>query len=233
MTSNTEPPKGTVVVAVGTLNPGKIEAVEQAFRQWWLACGRHGDSSRSGDSTNPSRGTGRRGVAAVRRNPLLEFKPVRVESGVSDQPMDLEETRQGAINRAQNALSSVPGADLGVGLESGVMTVGGEMYDVCLTAIVSKKGYFLDGENEPGTGETQGSSEPAAAVGISGAFVLPAAVANGVRDPSIGYNAGVEALGIPPDPNGLGLLHHLSFGELNRISQTVQSIQMALVKLFL
>lgn len=225
MSSTTEPQGGTVIVAVGTTNPGKVEAVEKAFRNWWSAiC--------CPDPTGNSSSTDRRGVAAARRNPHLKFLPVRVESGVSDQPMTLEETRQGAVTRAQNALNSVPEADLGLGMESGVMVVGGELYDVCVTAIATGRSNFMDRGEEPQE-EASSRPEPTAAVGISGAFVLPAAVANGVRDPNIGYNAGVEMLGIPPDPNGLGLLHHLSFGELNRISQTVQSIQMALVKLFL
>ncbi len=53
-------------------------------------------------------------------NENIEFEPVNVPSGVSDQPMDEDETLQGAINRANNALAEKPGADFYVGIEGGV-----------------------------------------------------------------------------------------------------------------
>ncbi|MEH7238967.1 DUF84 family protein [Bacillus sp. JJ1562] len=70
-----------------------------------------------------------------------DFLPTSVSSGVSDQPFSDEETIQGAINRAKTALE-IEGADLGVGLEGGV--------------VESKFGLFLcnwgaifDKNNEP------------------------------------------------------------------------------------
>lgn len=47
-----------------------------------------------------------------------------VESGVSAQPIGIEETRQGALNRAKAAKAL--GADLGIGLEGGVVQIAGE-----------------------------------------------------------------------------------------------------------
>ena len=47
-----------------------------------------------------------------------------VASGVSNQPIGFDETMQGAVNRAKAALAL--GATLGVGLEGGVMQVGGQ-----------------------------------------------------------------------------------------------------------
>lgn len=44
-----------------------------------------------------------------------------VPSGVSGQPMSEEETITGAINRAKAALASAPQADIGLGLEGGLM----------------------------------------------------------------------------------------------------------------
>ncbi|WP_372776286.1 inosine/xanthosine triphosphatase [Mangrovibacterium sp.] len=46
--------------------------------------------------------------------------PVSVPSGVSDQPMDEDETLQGAINRVLQARMKQPGADFYVGIEGGV-----------------------------------------------------------------------------------------------------------------
>ena len=46
--------------------------------------------------------------------------PLAVESGVPDQPMSDEETRQGARNRVANARLKKPDADYWVGLEGGL-----------------------------------------------------------------------------------------------------------------
>lgn len=66
-------------------------------------------------------------IAAVRQAflsqfPLCEAKiiPVRVDSGVADQPMTDGETRQGARNRVANARLKIPDADYWVGLEGGL-----------------------------------------------------------------------------------------------------------------
>jgi len=60
---------------------------------------------------------------------------VAVESGVSDQPLGEEETIRGAINRARGAFSSHPQADLGVGLERGLVKIRGRYFLVCVAAI--------------------------------------------------------------------------------------------------
>jgi inosine/xanthosine triphosphatase len=49
----------------------------------------------------------------------LIIKAVEVDSGVPDQPLSLEQTIEGAINRAKNAYT--PDTDLSVGIESGLM----------------------------------------------------------------------------------------------------------------
>lgn len=72
-----------------------------------------------------------------------EVEGVSVLSGVSDQPKSLEETINGAINRAKNSFEN---CDYGVGLESGLMLVpktkSGYM-DVCVCAIYDGKEYHL------------------------------------------------------------------------------------------
>ena len=75
-------------------------------------------------------------IAAVREAFLSQFPkqeiqlvPLAVESGVSDQPMSDEETRQGARNRVANARLTNPGADYWVGLEGGL-----DFFDGCLMA---------------------------------------------------------------------------------------------------
>lgn len=58
-----------------------------------------------------------------------KFIYYKAPSGVSEQPMTTEETRQGAINRAKNTLAATDSA-LSFGLEGGVMEIEDSMY-VC------------------------------------------------------------------------------------------------------
>jgi len=53
----------------------------------------------------------------------FEFRGVSVSSGVSNQPMSRQETLQGALNRAQNALSGQTEADYVLGIEGGIEEV--------------------------------------------------------------------------------------------------------------
>lgn len=55
-----------------------------------------------------------------------DIQPMNVESGVSAQPMTLEETKKGAVNRAQNALQG--DRDMAIGLEGGVFMMEDGMY---------------------------------------------------------------------------------------------------------
>ena len=63
----------------------------------------------------------------------------KVPSGISEQPMSLEETCQGACNRAKAALQQSGGrATIALGIESGLFhQPGGSWYDVCCCAILS------------------------------------------------------------------------------------------------
>lgn len=76
-----------------------------------------------------------------------EIEGVNVSSGVSSQPKSLEETIQGAMNRAKGAFQN---CDLGVGLESGIFPVpntkSGYM-DICMCAIYDGKNFHLGGSS--------------------------------------------------------------------------------------
>jgi len=65
---------------------------------------------------------------------------IKVSSGVSPQPLNLEETVEGAFNRALKALSSLGEADHGVGIEAGWMKIKNVWVDVQVAAIVDRKG---------------------------------------------------------------------------------------------
>jgi inosine/xanthosine triphosphatase len=54
----------------------------------------------------------------------IDFIPVNVASGVSDQPRSDEETHLGAGNRALNAHALKPAANFWIGMEGGIEAVG-------------------------------------------------------------------------------------------------------------
>ena len=56
----------------------------------------------------------------TKHSSLVEFLPVAVPSGVSEQPIGQDETLRGARNRARKALIDAQ-ADIGIGLEGGVV----------------------------------------------------------------------------------------------------------------
>jgi inosine/xanthosine triphosphatase len=112
-------------------------------------------------STNPVKVAATR---AVLQSVLAEVRVegVAVASQVADQPFGDEETIRGAIARARAALDT-SGADLGVGIEGGVVEgANGEMRTCAWAAIVSSSGR---------TG-----------IGGSLAMQLPASVARSIRE---------------------------------------------------
>lgn len=71
----------------------------------------------------------------------FELESAETDSGVSAQPLSLTETRQGAINRAQQALSSK--ADLAIGLEGGVYELEESLYLCNWGALASAQGAIF------------------------------------------------------------------------------------------
>ncbi|PIU33269.1 inosine/xanthosine triphosphatase [Candidatus Woesebacteria bacterium CG_4_10_14_0_2_um_filter_39_14] len=66
--------------------------------------------------------------------------PVKVESGVSSQPLISKETKQGSINRAKKALENIEDADCGIGIEIGYQKNNEGKYEMlCWTTIIDKK----------------------------------------------------------------------------------------------
>jgi len=79
-------------------------------------------------SHNPVK-TGAVKEAFLSRFPMVEIQliPVDVNSGVPDQPMSDQVTRQGARNRVNNAKTQYPDAEYWVGLEGGLDTFDGQL----------------------------------------------------------------------------------------------------------
>jgi len=96
-------------------------------------------------STNPVK------IAAVqavvqRVWPGCMVRGAAVESGVSSQPIGDDETRRGAAIRARRALDGDGDADLGIGLEGGVVREpNGTMRTCAWASVVDRGGFASDG----------------------------------------------------------------------------------------
>lgn len=74
----------------------------------------------------------------------LDLRPLAVESGVSDQPMTDDETRQGARNRASKARAVEPAADFWVGLEGGLETIDEVLMAFAWMAVAGPEGKISE-----------------------------------------------------------------------------------------
>eukprot|EP00746_Dinoflagellata_sp_MGD_P066324 gnl/MRDRNA2_/MRDRNA2_27499_c0_seq1.p1 gnl/MRDRNA2_/MRDRNA2_27499_c0~~gnl/MRDRNA2_/MRDRNA2_27499_c0_seq1.p1 ORF type:complete len:198 (-),score=33.93 gnl/MRDRNA2_/MRDRNA2_27499_c0_seq1:162-755(-) len=170
------------ILAVGTTNPGKVEAVKTALSQY----GKCAD---------------------------WKIEPSKVASGVSDQPMTMEETTRGAKNRAAAAMAAVEGASLGIGMESGLFKSDDKLFDVCACAI-------FDGEKSH--------------IGYSCAWELPGSVTDLVLNKGKNLTEAFNECEICDDPNigdKGGVIAIMTGNRITRPMYTVQSIQMALAAL--
>ncbi|QUS54290.1 inosine/xanthosine triphosphatase [Pseudovibrio brasiliensis] len=70
----------------------------------------------------------------------IDLVSASVPSGVADQPMSDEETCQGAVQRAENALEAEADADFGVGLEGGICELHGIAYTFAWMVVISREG---------------------------------------------------------------------------------------------
>jgi len=138
----------------------------------------------------------------------VDVDGIEVDSGVGDQPIGLDETIQGAVNRARNAFLD---ADLSVGIESGL-----------LAAPHSITGYLdlqwcaiYDGER--------------ITLGVSAGFEYPPVVVEEVlKGQEVGEVmdevTGVEKLG-----QKTGAVSILTKGLLDRTENTEQCVLMAMI----
>jgi len=147
-----------------------------------------------------------------------EFKDAEIQvkdvlSAVGDQPKSLEETVQGAMNRAQNAFED---CKYSFGLESGLMAVpyskSGFM-DVCVCAIFDGVNYHL---------------------GLSSAWEAPDRVMKLILEEGLNMNDAALKAGLTEDlkvGSGQGLIGIVTGGRLNRKAYTKQSIVTAMIHL--
>ena len=138
---------------------------------------------------------------------------VEVESGVSDQPKSLEETVQGAMNRAKDSFKD---CDYSFGLESGLMSVPNTktgFMDVCVCAIFDGSDYHL---------------------GLSSAWEAPKKVIDYMLEEGLNMTEASVKAGLTGNSNigsAEGLVGIMTKGRLNRKEYTKEAIRTALIHL--
>ncbi len=73
-----------------------------------------------------------------------DIVPVRVDSGVGDQPMSDAETLEGARNRVAAARAAVAEANFWVGLEGGLEDIAGQMFGFAWMAVGDASGRISE-----------------------------------------------------------------------------------------
>ena len=131
--------------------------------------------------------------------------PVDVESGVREQPWELE-IRTGAINRARSAIGN---NDLSVGIEAGVFPTDDGLYDFQYCAILDKEGRIT--------------------VGIGSGFRYPDEVASLITDGMTVSDAIHSVYGDQDIGKRQGAVGLLSRGLLDRKTLTEQSVTVAMI----
>ncbi len=132
---------------------------------------------------------------------------VAVESGVSKQPIGARETIRGAKNRALAAFRQSK-ADLGVGIEAGLVRFGARFLDVQFCAIADEKRVTL--------GCGPGFEYPG--------FVIKEVVKGKEIEEVVEKISGIKNIG-----EGVGAVGFLSRGVTNRTKLTEQCVLMALL----
>jgi len=138
---------------------------------------------------------------------------MEVSSGVSDQPKSLEETVQGAMNRALGAYKE---CDYSFGIESGLMEVpktkSGFM-DVCVCSIFDGGEYHT---------------------GLSSAWEAPKKVMEHMLNEGLDMNQAALKAGLTDNPkvgSAEGLVGIMTKGRLTRKEYTKEAIRTALIHL--
>jgi inosine/xanthosine triphosphatase len=139
----------------------------------------------------------------------FSLEPRQISSEVPHQPMDLEETVQGAMNRARNGFKS---CTYSIGIEGGVMVVQGESYLITACSIFDGKQCFN---------------------GLSSSFVIPKKVSDLLKEGRTLEEAAYQS-GFTQDPElgkGHGMIGLLTKGDITRKQIAKQAIRCAMVSM--
>lgn len=148
------------------------------------------------------------GFHAMYPETKFRFQGVSVASDVSEQPLSREETMQGALNRARNALKTLPDADYAVGIEGGLEEIDGR-FEVFAWVVVLYK-------------EAIGRAQ-------TGIFYLPEEVALLIRDGQELGHADDIVFGQRNSKQNNGSIGLLTDNALTRTSYYIPAVIMALI----
>ena len=140
---------------------------------------------------------------------------VSVASGVSEQPLSLDEIYTGAASRAQAALRAHAGASWAVGIEDGLYPAPGAAeghLNVCVASVIDP-----DGRQN---------------FGASSSFMVPAPIARHILDEGLDLSQALRAEGLTGHADigrDVGAVGLLSRGRLVRQDYTKQAVLAALI----
>jgi inosine/xanthosine triphosphatase len=143
----------------------------------------------------------------------LRVKGVKVDLNLPKQPIGLEETIKGAIKRAKFALDFEKNVDYGIGIEAGLIkvpyTISGYM-DQQITAILDRSLCLT--------------------IGASSMFELPKSIIENIIKKNSEMEEVIEEFfGIKNIGKKQGAIGYFSYGKINRLKLTEQSVIMALI----
>ncbi|UCD72951.1 MAG: inosine/xanthosine triphosphatase [Candidatus Bathyarchaeota archaeon] len=137
----------------------------------------------------------------------------RVETELPGQPLDLSQTLEGAIRRAQKAIELSPNADFSVGVEAGLIKIPNEdwrYFDQQIAAVLDSKGWMT--------------------LGGGPSFEHPKSVLERVLAENKEVGDVFETVsGIPNIGRQEGAVGYLSKGRVSRLSITEVAVSMALI----
>lgn len=139
---------------------------------------------------------------------------VKVSSGAPPQPIGLSQTLEGALNRAEKALLKVTNADLGVGIEAGIINIA-----------LNNKTRYLDFQYCVIV-----DKEERKTFGAGPGFEYPPIVTQKVTEENLEVGEVMEKItGIKNLGEKMGAIGYLSHGIMNRTKLTELSVLMAML----
>jgi inosine/xanthosine triphosphatase len=175
-----------MLIAIGTTNTAKVQALEEVLKGY-----------------------------SIFEN-TVQIIPFSVPSGVSDQPLSLQETIEGAKNRAKNSFIGCDSCSYGFGIESGLLEAPGTrtgFLHVSVCSIYNGKDHY---------------------VGLSTGFEVPPAILSLVTDKKMDLSQACLETGISTNTSigsQEGLVGILTNGRVDRKEYSKQAIRSALVQL--
>ncbi len=146
----------------------------------------------------------------------LQIVPFSVSSEVSEQPLSLEETIQGAKNRAKNGFVACDGCSYGFGIESGLIEAPGAQtgfFNVCVCSIYNGKDFYI---------------------GLSTGFEIPPSILSLITEKKMDMSQACLHSGITDNTHigsQEGLIGILTKGRVDRKEYSKQAMMSALVQL--